>query len=126
MRDSAGNPIKIQDMGNRAARRRGANPAFGGSNADEHVQELAGSSSLWIYLTHNRRLKGYDELKRQVEASGCMIGLADDAPVNPGRSYQALNIAAAPGSLLPAEVLKQAHRWAHRHNFLHSFFKPTY
>lgn len=123
---AAGDRPKIQDMGNRAERRRGSNPVLGGSNADEHFYELAGSSSLWIYLTHNKRLKGYDELKRQAEASGCTIGLADDAPVNPGRSYQALKIAAAPGALLPAEVLKQAHRWAHRHNFLHSFFKPPY
>lgn len=125
MRDRAGGGLfRIQDMGNRAERRRGSNPAFGGSNADEHFHELAGSSGLWIYLTHNKRLKGYDELKRQVEASGCTIGLADDAPINAGRSYEALRIATASGALLPDEVLRQAHRWAHRHNFLHSFFKP--
>jgi hypothetical protein len=113
-------------MGNRAARRRGSNPAFGGSNADDHVHELAGSSCLWIYLTPNKRLKGYDELKRQVEASGCTIGPADDAPVAPGRSYQAIRIASAPGTILPGEVLRQVHRWAHRHNFLHSFYKPPF
>lgn len=125
MRDrSEGNPLRIGDVGNRAARRKGSNPVLGGSNADEHFHELVGSSGLWIYLTQNKRLKGYDELKRQVEARGCIIGLADDAPVNPGRNYQALKIANASGALLPTDVLKQAHRWAHRHNFLHSFFKP--
>jgi hypothetical protein len=113
-------------MGNRAMRRRGSNPAVGGSNADDHVHELAGSSSLWVYLTPNKRLKGYDELKRRVEAAGCTMGLADDAPVAPGGSYQALKIAAAPGTLLPGEVLREVHRWAHRHNFLHSFFKPQF
>jgi hypothetical protein len=126
MRDNAGGHPRFQDMGNRAMRRKGSNPASGGSNADEHFHELAGSTSLWVYLTPNKRLKGYDELKRQVEAAGCLIGLADDAPIAAGRSYQALKIAAGPGGLLPAEVLRQAHRWAHRHNFLHSFFKPDY
>jgi hypothetical protein len=58
--------------------RRGANPALDGSNADEHLHELAGSSSLWIYLTPNRRIKGYEELKRKVEVSGCTIGSAED------------------------------------------------
>jgi hypothetical protein len=118
--------FRIQDMGNRAARRRGSNPAFGTSNADEHADELVGSSRLWIYLPPNKRLKGYDELKRRVEASGCTMGLADDAPIDPGNGYHALQIAAAQGTVLPGEVLKQAHRWAHRHNFLHSFFKPPF
>jgi hypothetical protein len=113
-------------MGNRAIRRRGSNPVFGGSNADDHVHELAGSSRLWIYLIPNKRLKGYEELKHRVEASGCTIGPADDAPVAPGGSYEVVRIAAAPGALLPSDVLKQAHRWAHRHNFLHSFFKPQF
>jgi hypothetical protein len=111
-------------MGNRAARRRGSNPAIGGSSADDHVHELAGSSRLWIYLTPNKRLKGYEELKRRVEAFGGTMGPADDAPIAPGKSYEALKIAAAPGTILPDDLLKEAHRWAHRHNFLHSFFKP--
>lgn len=122
----AGGPLHIQDMGNRAARRKGSNPGAGGSNADDHVYELLGSSGLWIYLAHNKRLKGVDELKRQVEASGCLIGWADDAPVIPGKSYQTLKIAVSAGGVLPPEVIKQAHRWAHRHNFLHSFYKPGY
>jgi hypothetical protein len=126
MREGSGSPLRIQGMGNRAMRRRGSNPAGGGSNADDHVHELVGSSSLWIYLTRNKRLKGYDELKRQVEASGCQMRMADDAPINPGGSYETVKIAAPTGTLLPSDVIKQAHRWAHRHNFLHSFFKPTF
>ena len=114
----------FQTPGNRAMRRRGSNPAVGGPNADDHVHDLFGSSRLWIYLLPNKRLKNYDELKQRVEAAGCTIGLADDAPVDPGGSYQALKIAASPGGLLPDDLLKQAHRWAHRHNFLHSFYKP--
>lgn len=53
-----------------------------------------------------------------------MIGLATDAPVDVGKGFQQLKIGARPGTLLPPEVLQEAHRWAHRHNFLHSFFKP--
>jgi hypothetical protein len=118
--------MDMQGIGaNRAARRRGSNPQLGGSNADDHLHELAGSSGFWIYLTPNKRLKGYDELQRQVEALGCTIGLANDAPVNPGKGYQALKIASETQTLLPPEVLRLAHRWAHRHNFLHSFFKPA-
>lgn len=109
---------------NRAARRRGSNPRLGGPNADDHLNDLAGSSSVWVYLTPNKRLKGYEALQQLVEASGCFMGMADDAPVNPGKGFQALKIAAGTGSILPPEVLREAHRWAHRHNFLHSFFKP--
>lgn len=111
---------------NRAARRRGSNPPVGGSNADEHLQDLAGSSAVWVYLTRNQRLKGAEELKRLVEAHGCQIGFADDAPVNPGKGFQQLKIVAPGGALLPPEVLKETHRWAHRLNLLHSFFKPGY
>ncbi len=109
---------------NRAARRKGSNPQFGGSNADEHLHDLAGSSEFWVYLTPNKRLRGYDEFKQLVVSRGCSIGLADDAPVNPGKSYQQLKIGAPPGGLLPLEVVREAHRWAHRHNFLHSFYRP--
>jgi len=111
---------------NRAARRKGSNPRLGGPNADDHFQELVGSSGFWIYLTPNKRLKGYDEFRQQVEAQGCTIGIADDAPVDPGKGYQALKIAPETQTLLPVEVLRLAHRWAHRHNFLHSFFKPSF
>ncbi|HZT05662.1 MAG TPA: hypothetical protein VFC51_01410 [Chloroflexota bacterium] len=111
---------------NRAARRRGSNPRVGGPNADDHFHELIGSNSFWIYLTPNKRLKGFETLQEQVESHGCSIGFADDAPVDAGKGYQALKIAARGDLLLPVDVLKLAHRWAHRHNFLHSFFKPTF
>ncbi|MSQ24491.1 MAG: hypothetical protein EXR58_08120 [Chloroflexi bacterium] len=109
---------------NRAARRKGSNPQFGGPNADDHLKDLLGSTSVWIYLTPNKRLKGFEELQRLVEARGFSVGLADDAPVNPGKSFQQLKIAAPSGALLPVDILRETHRWAHRHNFLHSFYKP--
>jgi hypothetical protein len=119
--------VTMDDFGlNRAARRRGSNPSQGGSNADDHVQDLAGSSALWIYLRPNLRMKGAEELKALVESRGCAIGFADDAPVNPGKGFQQLKIVAPGGTLLPPDVVKEAHRWAHRLNLLHSFFKPGY
>jgi hypothetical protein len=118
--------MELQPPGNRAARRRGSNPKFGGPNPDDHFYELVGSNGFWIYLPPNKRPKGYEVLQQQVEARGCTIAFADDAPVNPGKAYRALKIANATGTGLPAELLKEAHRWAHRNNFLHSFFKPSF
>ena len=106
-------------------RRIGSNPPGGGSNADEHFHELVGSSSFWIYLTPNTRLKGYEQFRRQVESSGCTIDLANDAPINLGGDYPAIKIAARDETLVPVDVLKLAHRWAHRNDLLHSFFKPA-
>src|SRR5579871_3612773 len=109
---------------NRAARRKGSNAETGGTNPDDHLQELTGSIALWIYLAPNRRLKGYDALKAQVEALGCRIEPAEDAPVLVGKRYPTVKLTEVSGDLLPPEVLKQAHRWAHRNNFLHSFYIP--
>jgi hypothetical protein len=39
---------------NRAARRKGSNPASGGSNADDHLSDLVGSNAIWIYLAPNK------------------------------------------------------------------------
>ena len=66
---------------NRAARRKGSNPASGGSNADDHLRDLVGSSAIWIYLAPNKRLKGFDDLRQLVESRGYLIGIATDAPV---------------------------------------------
>jgi hypothetical protein len=109
---------------NRAARRLGSNPPSGRSNADDHFQELIGSSGLWIYVEPNVPLQGYDRLREQLESHGCMIGPADDAPIDLGRDYPALKIASTRQPLIPPQVLKVAHRWAHRHNYVHSFYKP--
>ena len=110
---------------NPAARRLGSNPRSGRSNADEHFPEMVGSSDFWIYLAQDTELKGYDELRKQVEAAGCTIRFAYDAPVNMGPAYQVVKISPREEALVPTELLKLAHRWAHNHDFLHSFFKPT-
>ena len=109
---------------NRAARRKGSNPASGGSNADDHLSDLVGSNAIWIYLTPNKRLKGFDDLQQLVESRGYLIGIATDAPVDLGKGYKQLKIGTGGASPLPTDIVREAHRWAHRHNFLHSFFKP--
>ena len=95
----------------------------GGGNGDDHVDELTGSRDLTIYLTPNRRLKGYAELKAFVEARGCRIGQVEGDRLLPGKEYTAVKVSCADG-LIPEAVLRRAHRWAHQRNYLHSFFKP--
>jgi hypothetical protein len=108
--------------------RLGSNPPSGRSNADEHFHELVGSNGLWIYLppqTPLVGLGGYDRLRADVASRGCTIDVALDAPVDLGMEYVQLKIASRLEPLIPDDVLKLAHRWAHNHDFLHSFFKPT-
>jgi hypothetical protein len=107
------------------ARRLGSNPRSGRNNADEHFSEMVGSSDFWIYLAPDTPLKGYDELRKEVEAHGCTIRPATDAPVNMGPYYMVMKIKPREDALVPVDLLKLAHRWAHQHDFLHSFFKPT-
>jgi hypothetical protein len=104
----------------------GSNPPSGGSNADEHFHEVVGSSGFWIYLTPNAPLTGYDRLQKQLKARGCTMSIAADAPVDLGEAYSQLKIASRREPLIPEDVLKLAHRWAHDRDFLHSFFKPTF
>jgi hypothetical protein len=109
-------------------RRLGSNPPSGRNNADEHFHELVGSNGLWIYLPPNTPLlglPGYDRLREDVAARDCSIGVALDAPVDLGMAYVQLKIAARGEPLIPEELLRLAHRWAHSHDFLHSFFKPA-
>jgi|SRR5512133_1815604 hypothetical protein len=105
-------------------RRLGSNPPSGRSNADQHFHELVGSSGFWIYLPPNTQFADYTQLKEQVETTGCTIGWALDAPVDLGRAYTALKVAPRLATLIPEDALRLAHRWAHNHDLLHSFFKP--
>ena len=68
--------------------------------------------------------EGIRRLAQLVESRGYLIGLATDAPVALGQGYKQLKIGTGGASPLPTDIVREAHRWAHRHNFLHSFFKP--
>ena len=95
----------------------------GGGNGDDHFDEMTGSRELTIYLAPNKRLKGYVELRAFVEAQGCRMGQVEGDRLLPGKGYTAVRITCREG-LIPEEVLRRAHRWAHRRNYLHRFFKP--
>jgi hypothetical protein len=91
--------------------------------ADEHVREVLGSRDFYIYVPPKARVKGYETLKSYLLKQGMQIAVSDKAPMLPAPDFKALKITAS-GLLIPDTVVKQAHRWAHQRNFLHSFFKP--
>ncbi|MBM3940623.1 MAG: hypothetical protein FJ318_06995 [SAR202 cluster bacterium] len=113
--------MSMRDLGhNRSEVRK----ALGGERADDHFHELAGTRDFYIYLTPNKKLSGYEQLRSLATAGGCTVVVTDEAPAMPGKGYKAVKITVAKG-LLPEPVLRQAHRWAHARNFLHSFYKPA-
>ena len=91
--------------------------------ADEHVHEMLGAEELYIYVTPGIRPKGYDGLKTFLEREGCQVRVSDTAPLLPAKGYKAIRITAG-GRSMTDRVLKRSHRWAHKLNYLHSFFKP--
>jgi hypothetical protein len=97
----------------------------GRGNGNDHVEELLGSTELYIYQTPNKRMKGYESLKMFVESEGCEIIFTADAPPELG-NYETMRITHKLGEKIPDVAIKRAHSWAHRQNFLHSFFKPLY
>lgn len=113
--------MSMRDLGpNRANVRK----ALGGEHPDGHFYELAGSRDFYVYLTPHKKTKGMAELTALAESLGCTVLLTDDAPAMPGKRYKALKITTVQATL-PDAALRQAHRWAHARNFLHSFYKPT-
>lgn len=106
----------------RAALRQGSQGP-GGGVGDDHFEEMVGSRDFFVYVTPNKRPKGYAELKAFLEGQGCQVRKATDAPLLPGKRYDAFKVTFQAGSI-PDGALRKAHRWAHQRNFLHSFFKP--
>ena len=96
----------------------------GAAIADEHFYELAGSRDFYVYVTPRTKAKGYGELKASMEGQGYAVSVADDAPMLPAKGYRAVKITTTSSETIADEPLRQAHRWAHQRNYLHSFFKP--
>ncbi len=97
-----------------------------GSGTDvevEHYDEVLGSSEFYIYVAPNKRPKGYEALKKQLEAEGCDVVFPAESPLLPGKRYQAVKVTCK-GEVIPDSSMLRAHRWAHRLNFLHHFFRP--
>ena len=102
----------------------------GRGNGNDHFDELVGSTEFYVYQTPGRRVKGFDSLKLYAEAEGCELLYTAEAPPELS-DHETLRITnpGGPGRRaepIPDAVLKRVHSWAHRNNFLHSFFKPMY
>ncbi|MBM3924518.1 MAG: hypothetical protein FJ320_00790 [SAR202 cluster bacterium] len=99
-----------------------------GSGADVdafHIDEVLGSTEFYIYITPNKKAKGYEVLKAALEATGCKVEVGVDPMLQPGERYHAVAITHRDGPIADAG-LRRAHKWAHQRNFLHSFFKPMF
>jgi hypothetical protein len=97
----------------------------GRGTGSDHVEEMIGSTELYIYQTPNTRLKGYTSLKTYLEAQECEIIFTADAPPELSK-YETMRITHERAEPIPTAVVKRAHSWAHQRNYLHSFFKPMY
>ena len=105
--------------GNRKTLREGS-----GTNVEpEHYDEVLGSSEFYIYVAANKRLKGYDEFKKTMGELGVLSEFPVESPHSPGARYQAVKLSYSE-QIIPDDALRNAHKWAHRRNCLHSFFKP--
>ena len=71
------------------------------------------------------RMKGFDGLKLFTDSESCELIFTMDAPPEL-RDYETMRITNRNAKSIPDNVVKRVHSWAHRNNFLHSFFKPLY
>ena len=97
----------------------------GRGTGDDHVHEVVGSSEFEIFIPPNRRVKGYAELKAAVEHHGCAIEYPAQSKQAPGPRFTTIKITHG-GRVAPAELIREAHQWAHHRNLLHSFFRPLF
>ena len=114
-----------RNLGDYGLNRRQLRQGGGRGNGNDHVEEMMGSTELYIYQTPHRKVKGYDSLKVYLESEGCEVIFTADAPPELS-NYEALRISNRSGEKIPDAVVKRAHSWAHNRNFLHSFFRPMY
>ena len=96
----------------------------GAAVADEHFYEMAGSRDFYVYVAPRTKAKGYDALKAAMVAQGYAVSVADEGPMLPAKGYKAVKITTTTTDTIADGALRQAHRWAHQRNYLHSFFKP--
>ena len=114
--------MSLRDHGiNRRQIRQGG----GRGTGDDHIDSMFGSTEFYVHQTPNTKPKGFDSLKTYLETQGCEVAFTTDAPPELSR-YQTVRITRRGSDEIPDAVLKRAHSWAHRRNYLHSFFKPMY
>ena len=97
----------------------------GRGNGNDHLDELLGATELYVYQPPNSKAKGFPGLKLFVESQGCQVIFTADAPPELA-NYETVRITYNEAGPIPDTVVKRGHSWAHRNNFLHSFFKPMY
>ena len=113
------------NLGDRRFTRNQIRQGGGRGSGNDHVDELYGSSELYVYRPPGSRMKGVDGLKLFTDSESCEMIFTMDAPPEL-RDYETLRITNRNGKIIPDNVVKRVHSWAHRNNFLHSFFKPLY
>src|SRR5688572_26232400 len=89
----------------------------------EHYDEVLGSSEFYIYVPPNGKLKGYKDIRSIMEAEGCQVEYPGYSSMTPNERYSVVAITRG-GLLIPDTAILRAHRWAHKRNFLHSFWRP--
>ncbi len=89
----------------------------------EHYDEVLGSSEFYIYISPNKKPKGYLELKKYLESLGAKVEYPVITDNKPSPGHQVIRIT-MDHTVMPDPVLLRSHKWAHHLNFLHSFFRP--
>ena len=97
----------------------------GRGNGNDHLDELLGATELYVYQPPNSKVKGFPSLKSFVESQECQVVFTAEAPPELA-NYETVLITCKKAGPIPDQVVKRGHSWAHRNNFLHSFFKPMY
>ena len=108
------------------ASRRSLRDSTNRGTGDDHLFELEGANRLTIFLPPNAKMKGYRDLAAALEAAGCAVAYPSLSPdvrrEMPGPRFKAINIEAK--EHIAPEALRAAHRWAHKRDLLHTFFRP--
>jgi len=113
------------NLGDRGITRAQLRQGGGRGNGNDHLEEMIGTTELFVYQTPNKKPKGFESLKLFLAASECELISTLDVP-SELKNYEAFRVTHKSGEKIPDEVLKRCHSWAHGRNFLHSFFKPMY
>jgi len=97
----------------------------GRGNGNDHLDEMLGATEFYVYQPPNAKVKGFPSLKLFLESQECQVISTADAPPEMA-NYETVRITYNQAGPIPDPVMKRGHSWAHRNNFLHSFFKPMY
>ena len=93
-----------------------------GKDANEHFEELIGSTDFQIYRHPSNKIRGYESLKLFAEKYECVVLHITKGPTPVGLGYETIRITRKDDAI-PTTVLKRAHNWAHRRSLLHLFQK---